>query len=127
MTTHQIKHKQQGMTLIGLIIMFLFIGFLLLAVLRIFPLYYENNAVKTALTSFSEEYKSTPNMTVAKMRENLQRRLDVQDVNNLKVKDITFKKSRNGYTVDASYHPVVNYLGNINFMLDFEHVFELEK
>ena len=127
MTKHQIQHKQQGMILISLVIMFAFIGFLLLAVLRLLPLYYENNAVKTALASFSEEYKGTPNMPIAKMRENLQRRLDVQDVYSLKVKDITFKKSRNGYTVDASYHPVVNYLGNINFMLDFEHVFELEK
>lgn len=127
MTTHQIKHKQQGMTLIGLIIMFVFIGFLLLAVLRVFPLYYENNSVTAALQSFSEEFKSEPNMPLSKMRTNLQRRLEVQDVRNLNAKDIKFTRSRNGYTVDASYHPVVNYIGNINFMLDFEHVIELEK
>ena len=96
MTTHQIQHKQQGMTLISLVIMYAFIGFLLLAVLRLLPLYYENNAVQSALASFSEEYKGNPTMTVGTMREKLQRRLDVQDVTNLKVKDITIKKSRNG-------------------------------
>ena len=62
-----------------------------------------------------------------KLKVALETRLDVQDVKSLKVNDIEFKKSRNGYTVDASYDAVANYLGNLNFMVDFDHIIELEK
>ena len=119
--------KQEGMTFIGIVIMFLFIGFLLLAVLRIFPLYYENLAVNKILTSFEQEYKEKSSESVNKMRAGLQKRLDVQGVINLKADDIEFKKTRKGYAMDASYKPVVNYLANLNFMVDFDHVIELEK
>jgi len=121
------NQKQQGMTFIGLVIMFLFIGMLLLAVLRIFPLYYENQSAQKALQGFVEEFNGDKTMTIAKMRTSLQKRLDTQDVFSLKAKDIEIKRTRNGYTVDASYKPVANYVANLNFMLDFDHEFVLEK
>ena len=121
------NQKQKGMTFIGLVIMFLFIGMLLLAVLRVFPLYYENMSVTTVLEGFVEEFSSDKTMPIAKMKTHLQKRLDVQEVNNLKAKDIVIKRTRTGYSLDASYKPVVNYVGNMNFMIDFNHVIELEK
>jgi len=121
------NQKQQGMTFIGLVIMFLFVGMLLLAVLRIFPLYYENQSAQKSLAGFVEEFNGNKTMTISKMRASLQKRLDTQDVINLKAKDIEITRTRGGYKVDASYNPVANYVANLNFMLDFDHVIELEK
>jgi len=123
------QKNQEGMTFIGVVIMFLFVGFLLLAVLRIFPLYYENFAVQKSLENFAIDYSenSTKLSTTKALRTALQRRFDTQDVVNLKAEDVKFKKTRGGFTLDASYQPVANYLANLNFMIDFEHIVELEK
>ena len=125
-TKFKYAKEQGGMTFIGIMLMFLFVGFLLLAVLRIWPLYYENFAVQKTLVSFADDYKDNKSITLQKLKTSLQTRLDVQDVRNLKVDNIEFKKSRKGYTVDASYKAVANYIGNLNFMVEFNHVLELE-
>ncbi|MBT8141110.1 MAG: DUF4845 domain-containing protein [Gammaproteobacteria bacterium] len=119
--------QQKGMTFISLVILFIFIGMLALAGLRIFPLYYENNGMNKALEGFVEEYNDKPSMTINEMRHALQRRMDAQEVFSVKANDIEIKKSRNGYTIDASYKPVTNYVGNLSFMLEFEHILTLEK
>ena len=119
--------KQEGMTFIGIVLMFMFVGFLLLAVLKIWPMYYENMAVKKSLETFVAEYPENKDLSLSKLKEALQTRLSVQDVTSIKVKDMTFKKSRRGYTVDASYQAVDNFVGNLNFMVEFDHVIELEK
>lgn len=121
-----LKH-QTGMTFIGIVLLFLFAGIFAMAGLRLLPLYMENLAVTQSIESFKEEFRAKPNMTTSEMKKILQTKLGVQDVNNLKVKDIKFKKGRGGYDVDASYSPKVNYLGNVNFVVDFEHKFKLEK
>lgn len=124
------KHKnynQHGMTFISLVVMFLFVGMLLLAILRIFPLYYENMGLQNALTGFAQEYSDNSKMTLNQMKAGLQKRFDAQDVTSITAKDVDFKRTKFGYTMDASYQPVANYVGNLNFMLDFEHVIELEK
>lgn len=122
-----VTKKQSGMTFLGIVFVFLFAGIFALAALRLVPLYMENMSVNQSIESFKQDYAAKPNMTLAEMKRNLQTKLDVQDVRHLKVKDITFKKARGGYEVDASYSPKVNYLSNVNFVVDFEHKFKLEK
>ena len=119
--------KQEGMTFISIVLMFLFVGFLLLAILRVWPMYYENFDVQKSLEGLATEYKNDKTLTVSKMKKSLQSRLDVQFVQNIKAEDVVFKKTRKGYSVDASYQAVDNFVGNLNFMVDFEHVIELEK
>ena len=126
-TRYNSTQKQEGMTFIGIVLMFLFVGFLLLAVLRVWPMYYENLDVQKSLEGLVTEYENDKTLTVAKMKKSLQARLDVQNVSSIKGEDVKFKKTRKGYTVDASYQSVENFLGNLNFMVDFEHVIELEK
>ena len=123
----KINSNQKGMTFIGIVIMFMFIGMLLLALLRIFPLYYENNGLKEALNGFTQDFNENPTMPKSKMLSVLQRRFDGQDVISIDAKDVIIKPSRSGYTVDASYKAVANYMGNLNFMIEFDHVLELEK
>ncbi len=126
-TRFNFTQKQEGMTFIGIVLMFLFIGFLLLAVLRVWPMYYENFDVQKSLEGLATDYQNDKTLTVAKMKNSLQSRLDVQNVSGLKAEDVVFKKTRNGYSVDASYQSVENFLGNLNFMVDFDHVIVLER
>ena len=119
--------KQEGMTFIGIVIMFIFIGLLLLAVLKVLPLYIENNGMQTALKGFVEDFNDNPRMSKYEIVQKLQGRLDGQDVVRFEAKNAVIKPARGGYTIDASYDAVVNYMGNLNFMVDFDHVIELEK
>ena len=119
--------NQKGMTFIGIVLMFMFIGVLLLALLKVLPLYYENNGMQTALDGFVEDFNKNPRMAKADMTKKLQARFDGQDVLRIEAKDIEIKTIRGGYSMDASYEAVVNYMGNLNFMVDFDHVIKLEK
>ena len=127
MQTKLKARHQSGMTFIGIVLLFLFAGIFVMAGLRLVPLYMENMSVQQSIESFKEDFRAKPSMTTSEMKKILQTKLDVQDVNNLKVKDIKFKKARGGYSVDASYSPKVNYMGNVNFVVDFTHQFTLEK
>jgi len=126
-TKFNLAQKQKGMTFIGIVLMFLFVGFLLLAVLRVWPLYYENLSVQKSLESFVTEYKESRPPTLAKLKAALQTRFDVQGVSSIKATDVKFKKTRKGYSMDASYQGIANYMGSLNFMVEFDHVVELEK
>jgi len=119
--------KQEGMTFLGIVLMFALFAIFALVGLKLFPLYYENIGVKQSLEGIQEEFKGNTGLTVSKMKFSLQNRLDTNDVKSIKAQDVKFKKGKGGYLVDASYSPKVNYVGNLNFVVDFEHKFELKK
>jgi len=127
MTIYKTTKQQSGMTFIGIVFIFIFAGIFAMAGLKLLPLYMENLAVKKSIESIQEEYKGETSVSPKKIRSLMQNKFNVQSVNSLKAKDVVIKKARGGYTVDASYSPKVNYIGNVNFVIDFEHKFELEK
>jgi len=122
-----LNEKQDGMTFIGIVLMLLLFGVFALVGLKLLPIYYENLGVTKSLESFEEEYKLNTTMPISKMRASIQRRFDTNDVSSIKGKDIVIKKAKGGYIFDASYSPKVNYMGNLNLVVDFEHKLELKK
>jgi len=123
----QYKKAQSGMTFIGIVLMLAFLGLFALAGLKILPLYYENLGVQKSLESLEESFKSDSNMAVGKVRLLLQRSFDVNEVHSINAKEISIKKGKGGYVIDASYVPRANYLGNLDFAANFEHKLELKK
>ena len=87
------RSRQRGATFIGLVTIIAILGFALYAGIRLAPLYFEYMAVVRALDQTAKEYAGDPT-TPAELRNSLDRRWTVEDINSIGVKEIDIKKTR---------------------------------
>ena len=92
-----LKH-QEGMTFLGILIIFAMLGCFFLFGLRAFPLYTEHFAIKQALKGVAAQpYKSRNSIT--KIRSLLLKNLDINSVysfNGKSIKEVTTLKKKKG-------------------------------
>jgi hypothetical protein len=92
-----LKH-QEGMTFLGIIIIFAMLGCFFLFGLRAFPLYTEHFAIKQAMKGVvNQPYKSRN--SISKVRRLLLKNLDINSVyafNNKNIKKVTTVKKKKG-------------------------------
>jgi hypothetical protein len=115
------RTNQQGMTFWGLLtISALFIFFAILF-FKLLPPYMEYGKVKTAL----ENLKVQPNVgTMEKpdIANALQRRFDIDDVNNVDLKkDLLVEKKPGTTKIRIKYERRVPIAYNVSALIDFEH------
>ena len=92
-----LKH-QEGMTFLGIIIIFGMLGCFFLFGLRAFPLYTEHFAIKQAMKGVAAQpYKSRD--SIVKVRRSLLKNLDINSVysfNSKNIKEVTTIKKKKG-------------------------------
>lgn len=118
--------RQRGMTAIGVIIVLGLIAFFTLLVLRLAPPYLENFNVASSLKSLQQE-TGIKDKTAAEIRSLLQRRFDINDVENVKRDHVTIEKNRKSglLTVAVTYEVRVHILANIDAVIAFSDSIEL--
>jgi len=92
-TKMNVYQTQRGMTAIGILIVLSLIAFFTLLVLRLVPPYLENFNVTSSLKSLQQE-AGIKDKTPGEIRNLLQRRLDINDVENVKKENVTIEKDR---------------------------------
>ena len=89
----RIYKKQQGMTLIGWIIVLGLIGFFTLLILKLYPPYYGYLRVDSALSRIAQD-EGLASLSERELRKRVQRKLQIDDVDDLvKAENILVKKS----------------------------------
>ena len=83
--------KQQGMTAVGILMVLALIAFFTLLALRLVPPYLENFNVTSSLKSLQTEV-GIKDKSPGEIRNLLQRRLDINDVANVKRENVTIAK-----------------------------------
>ena len=96
------KRKQNGMTLIGFILVLTVVGMFAYVGMKVFPMYSEFFSVKQALSQMSKE-AGIANETAPKIKDLLFRRLYVSYVENVEPKDVKVERTGDGYVVKVSY------------------------
>lgn len=110
---------QRGMTLIGLIFVLAIFGFFVLLILKIGPIYLEHFKVVGSLKSLQE----TPELAKKSRREIrslLEKRLDINMVENVAPEDIVVRKEGGVVTVEVSYEVEKPVLGNLSVVAYFD-------
>lgn len=115
------KHdKQNGMTALGVLFILLLIAFFTLLVLRLAPPYLDHFSVTSSLKSLQQE-AGIKEKAPAQIYSLLQRRLDINDVKNVKKEHIKISKDRKTglLTVSIDYEVRVPILMNVDAVVKF--------
>lgn len=116
--------RQQGMTLLGWIIVLGLIAFFVLLTLRLLPNYLENFKVAETLESLRNE----PDITrkpPSEIRKLISRRFIINDVTNIEARDVKITNDKGRLTVRARYEIRVPILGNVDAVTKFDESVEL--
>ena len=113
------KHRQRGMTFLGLVTILVILGAGLYAAMRLVPVYLEYTKVARSLEQVRDEHAAidtNPQM----IRNSLERRWDVEDIKSIGWKEIDIKKTNDGYAVRATYDVVEPFIANVFLLTKFD-------
>lgn len=112
--------RQQGMTLIGFVIVLMVVAIFAFMIIRLFPVYSEFYAVTRALKALTVE-PGLANATIPKIRESLDRKLYISYAKNFEAKQAKITKApQGGYNVRAFYEVRGDLVYNLDFVATFD-------
>lgn len=116
--------RQQGMTLISLILVLGLIGFFALLVLKIAPIYLDHSKITAALEAVKESV-DVETKSDYEIREMLRKRFDLNYVYDVSAQDIVITKSGNYLKVEIQYDVIKKIMGNLSVLVEFDDVMEV--
>ncbi len=105
-----IRNRQNGMTFIGIVMLLVVIAVIALTAVRIVPIYIENFAVKSVLTSVENDHRVDPKSKAA-IWESIKKRLYINEVRIIKKEHVTMSRKNGKTTVTIEYESRRPYLG----------------
>jgi len=120
------RAKQQGLTLISLIIVAGFVGVFAFAGLKVMPMYLEQMKVAKVLEDVKQDLDGKGS-SIAQIRSALGKRLDIEMVTGIQTREFTVKKVDRGYRVQASYERRETFFGNLYFVTVFDKQVEITR
>jgi Tfp pilus assembly major pilin PilA len=112
--------KENGLTLIGFLIVLGVVLFFAYAGMRIVPMYLEYHALGNALTKLEDD-PSAKNMTPQKIKQSIKTSLWASYAsNNIKNEHIRISKKSGGVNVRVAYEIREPFIGNISIVGSFE-------
>ncbi len=110
--------KQQGATLLGMLIVGAFVVFVALIVMKVTPAYIEFMSVKKVLKAMQSESLGT--MSNKEIKDSFEKRASVAYVETVKGSDLVIEKNPDGNAVvSVSYEVVKPIMGNVSVLIDF--------
>lgn len=94
--------RQGGMTVIGILLLLIVMGFMALIAMKVVPMYVQYYTIKSTIESIRKE-PQVSQMSVQDIRAGIQRRFDIGYVNNITVNDLKIRNDRGGRVIDLVY------------------------
>ena len=115
--------KQQGITLIGFVMILAIVLFSAFIAMKLFPIYQEYFSVVTAMKGVAQE-PNVQNKSPAEIRKMLFNRFYISYVESVERDDVSISK-RNGYTVTIAYEVRKPLVGNLDIVAKFDKTVDL--
>ena len=113
------KHKQQGMTLIGWTGTIAIVLLLALAAIRLAPVYLQYFRIADVIRDLPAEMHNKSNISPQMITTYIEKRFDVEAVNVIVAKDVKITRKSDNFMVTADYDHQVPFIGNVNFLVEF--------
>ena len=120
----QSRHRQQGMTLLGFLILGAFVGLFVLAGIKLVPVYMEYAKIKSTLEQVRDEHEGQK-PSIEQIRSAIERRFDIESVTTLTARDIQITRIEGGFELRATYDGRTSYLGNLYLVAEFDNAVEV--
>jgi hypothetical protein len=112
------RTRQQGITLMGLIVGAVVLIFAAVLAMKLVPSYIEYFAVKKAMAGIAVDTRGR-STSVADIRRLFENRSAIDDINSVKSSDLEISKEGNNYVVAASWRREIPLFGHIGVYIDF--------
>ena len=123
---HKSGRRQRGLSSVGWIAVAGFFGLIIITFFKVFPFYYDNFKVKTALESIQQDNTIDPKSKRA-IWEALQKRLFVNDVKSIEREDVKMSRKDGRTTVTVTYETRDDYIGNLYIGGKFNETIVIER
>ena len=110
---------QRGMTQTSFLVVLCIVGFGLYIGMKLFPMYSEFYAVKTALKGVAKE-PGVANMEPGKVQEMFFRRLDISYSESVKPANVKFERVSGGWNMKVNYEVRRPLVGNLDVVGKFD-------
>lgn len=104
------RNRQNGMTFIGIALLLVVIVVIALTAVRIVPIFIENFAIKSVLTSIENDHRVDPKSKAA-IWDSIKKRLYINEVRLIKKEHVTMSRKNGKTTVTIEYESRRPYLG----------------
>ena len=119
------RHRQKGMTFIGLLCVLGLVGLIVYAGIRLVPVYINYMKVAKTMQAVASEFKgSAPDQ--GSLRNSLEKHWGIEDITGINPKDIEVTKDSDGVVMHATYDDLVPYLANISLSVHFDKTVKVE-
>ena len=108
--------KQQGLSLIALIIGLIVLAFVALLGMKLVPSYLEFRSAKNAIDAIARE---RPGASVADIRRAFENRSAIDDINTVKPSDLEITKEGNAIVISFAYRKEVPLFNNVGLYIDY--------
>ena len=119
----KIIKRQHGVTGLGWLIILGLIAFFVTLILKLLPVYLENFNVKSSMASM-ERTNGLFRMSKAKIRGLLKKKLDVNDIKNVKKKNVKINKRNGLVIINVDYSVKVPLVKGLSLIAEFHEVAE---
>ena len=114
--------KQQGISMLGGLVLLAVIGFFLTAIFKVGPLYLDNSFVKAAVNALQKE--DVHGMTDREIRQKLGSQFDMNNVRDIDRKLIKVDRKKTHTVVTLDYEKRVNFMANVDVVVMFNNVYD---
>ncbi len=120
------RHRQRGMTFLGLLCIMALVGVVLYAGIRLLPVYLNYMKVVSAMNSVAAQFKGG-GADETSVRRALEKSWGIQDITSVSFNDVEIKKGDGGGVVmHVNYDDVVPYVSNVSLSVSFDKTVTVE-
>ncbi len=94
--------RQRGMTVIGMLLLLVVIGFIALVAMKVVPMYIQYYTIKSTIESVRKE-PQIAQMSQTDIQNAIQKRFDIGYVENVTARDLKIRNDRSGRVLDLVY------------------------
>ncbi|UCC13300.1 MAG: DUF4845 domain-containing protein [Gammaproteobacteria bacterium] len=111
--------NEKGITLIGFLVVAIFLGLFALATIKLIPVYLEYGKVQSSLEKTKTELDGK-SPSVADIYQQLENRWNIEDIRRVDFKEVKVTREPRSFKVRAMYEARVYYIGNIYLVAEFD-------
>ena len=104
--------RQKGMSTVGIIAIMGIFGLLVITFFKVFPMYYGNMKVQSALEALQQDSRVDPK-SKRSIWESLKKRLYIDDVKEITLEHVTMVRKDGKTTVTVTYETRDTFMGNL--------------
>ncbi len=112
------RKRQQGVSLIGMLLWGIVVVFAALLVMKILPGYIEYFTIKKVLVEIGQD-SNINTLSDASIRDKFNKRSQIDDIHSVKAGDLDISREKGVTIISADYQFQTNLIGNISLLVDF--------